>query len=310
MYVGAGAWDGQRVSDEQLEFVKVLFDSIAPSLLMDGTYLKTQQSGNFHQQKITRNGYKKINCLMPMTTGTISGYFIDTYGLFAADGYNSDARKFLYILKNQKFDLIDIIDPLIHFIGADRGFHTLDEAYQAPFSELFKLMKEINDGNIHDENDIDKTFKLLIPAMLNGRDQLTREEANWTRFLTKIRWVVECLNEQLKKWKTLRFKYDLRREMTLSEEDKTTVLEALCQLAAAIFNDFFGPLIKDETAAKLLRDARILKSRINMDHDIHDKEGVVFLYQFVCVACVVLSLTNCFRSYQVMCNNHQINGRP
>ena len=42
-------------------------------------------------------------------------------------------------------------------------------------------------------------------------------------------------------------------------------------------DDFGGPLIKDETAQKLLSDARVFKSKIDIMHDIDKREGLFFL---------------------------------
>ena len=77
-------------------------------------------------------------------------------------------------------------------------------------------------------------YKILIPAILGNRKQLSRDEANYTRFLTKL---IRILNVWMynwikgKVWKTLKYKYDLRRKMTLNDADKTIELEAFCELA-------------------------------------------------------------------------------
>jgi len=53
-------------------------------------------------------------------------------------------------------------------------------------------------------------FQPIMPAFLNGKKQLSAEEANKTRLVTKCRWVIEsgmnfrtlhCLFYSLSQWK-------------------------------------------------------------------------------------------------------------
>ena len=55
----------------------------------------------------------------------------------------------------------------------------------------------------------DKNFKVLIPALKSKRKQLSTEESNQSRFVTKIRWVVEAVHGMVKqKYRLLDHKTD------------------------------------------------------------------------------------------------------
>ena len=55
----------------------------------------------------------------------------------------------------------------------------------------------------------EKNFKVLIPALKGERKQLLTEESNQSRFMTKIRWVVETVHGMLKqKYRLLVHKMD------------------------------------------------------------------------------------------------------
>ena len=55
----------------------------------------------------------------------------------------------------------------------------------------------------------EENFKILIPALKSKRKQLSTEESNQSRFVTKIRWVVEAVHGVLKqKYRFLDHKID------------------------------------------------------------------------------------------------------
>ena len=46
-----------------------------------------------------------------------------------------------------------------------------------------------------------KNFDVKIPYFLKGKSQHTATEADYSRLITKIRWVIESVNSRIKKWK-------------------------------------------------------------------------------------------------------------
>jgi hypothetical protein len=47
----------------------------------------------------------------------------------------------------------------------------------------------------------DLGLNVILPPFLNGRRQFTSSEANESRHVTKIRWVVEAVNARMKQFK-------------------------------------------------------------------------------------------------------------
>lgn len=47
----------------------------------------------------------------------------------------------------------------------------------------------------------DLGLNVVLPPFLNGRRQFTSSEANQSRYVTKIRWVVEAVNARVKQFK-------------------------------------------------------------------------------------------------------------
>ena len=45
----------------------------------------------------------------------------------------------------------------------------------------------------------ENNFKVLIPALKGKRKKLSREESKQSRFVTKMRWVIEVVHGMLKK---------------------------------------------------------------------------------------------------------------
>ena len=87
-------------------------------------------------------------------------------GPFLADGKNNDASIARNIFINNEEDIINWLKD-DDVIVVDRGFrdavHTLNRF----------------------------GFNVKMPAFLNGRKQLSCEEANHSRCVTKVRWVIE-----------------------------------------------------------------------------------------------------------------------
>ena len=64
---------------------------------------------------------------------------------------------------------------------------------------------------------------MLIPALIGKRNSLTSEESNYSRFITKLRWVVKAIHGAVK----MRFKF-LRNEIP---NRKLKDIEIICKIA-------------------------------------------------------------------------------
>ncbi|CAF2102623.1 unnamed protein product, partial [Rotaria magnacalcarata] len=104
------------------------------------------------------------------------GYILCVMGPFLSDYKNNDASIFKHCVYNNEQDILNWLhddDVLI----LDRGFR-----------DTVRAMKQFG-------------FQVAMPSFLNGRKQFSLEEANLNRCITKVRWIVESVNAQLKQWK-------------------------------------------------------------------------------------------------------------
>ncbi|CAF2046275.1 unnamed protein product [Rotaria magnacalcarata] len=133
---------------------------------IDGTYMYIQKSSNNTFQRRTYSMHKHHNLLKPMIITTTDGYILSVLGPYFADYKNNDASIIKYCLMNNEQDMLSWFkDDDIMIV--DRGF-----------GDSITSMKTLG-------------FIPAMPEFLNGKKQLSTEEANKTRCVTKTRWVIE-----------------------------------------------------------------------------------------------------------------------
>ncbi|CAF4564001.1 unnamed protein product, partial [Rotaria socialis] len=79
-------------------------------------------------------------------------------------------------------------------------------------------------------------YQAAMPSFLNQREQLSIEDANYTCLITKVRWVIESVNGQVKQWK-----YFFQTIQNSSLRFISNYLDITC----AIINDFFPKPVSD-----------------------------------------------------------------
>lgn len=123
--------------------------------------------------------HKQRHLLKPMMIVTTTGYIVSAIGPYLADGQNSDAKIFNHIIGTDTEEIktwLQEDDILI----VDRGFR--DSA-----------------GVLADLG-----IQMEMPSFLQkGHKQHKTEDANSSRLITKIRWVVESVNARIKTWRYL-----------------------------------------------------------------------------------------------------------
>ncbi|RYA67953.1 hypothetical protein DD595_25825, partial [Enterobacter cloacae complex sp. 4DZ3-17B2] len=140
---------------------KHLFDSNDKLFLIcDGTYARHQKSSNNDYQRKSYSGQKKVPLCKPFTICTTDGYVVDIAGPFLAN--QNDAQILETILENPE-GLSKLVNEGDVFV-LDRGFRDVKEKLE------------------------EKKCRVLMPALKGKRKQLTAEESNNSRFVTKIRW--------------------------------------------------------------------------------------------------------------------------
>ena len=118
----------------------------------------------------------------PFTICTSNGFIVDMLGPYLAN--KNDASILLEILKDSSYPL-KLFFQKEDILIVDRGFRD--------------AISVLNDLGIH----------VLMPALKGKRSQLTTKEANDSRCVTKLRWVVEAVHGLIKqKFKLLDRKLD------------------------------------------------------------------------------------------------------
>lgn len=148
-------------------------------LILDGTYVYIQKSNNFSFQRRTYSMHKNRPLVKPMIIVSTTGYIISILGPYLADHKNNDAGILKHNLKTNMESMNNWIQPGDVMI-VDRGFRDATDVLE------------------------DLGVKTEMPKFLpKGQKQFTCEEANTSRMVTKVRWVVESVNGRLKQWKYL-----------------------------------------------------------------------------------------------------------
>ena len=127
-------------------------------------------------QRKSYSGQKKRHLCKPFTVCTTTGYIVDMLGPF--EGTENDASIMKRALENSSGlgGFLQAGD----FCFVDRGFR-----------------------------DAERGLVVRMPALKGKRNQLTVEEANASRYVTKIRWVVEAVHGIIKqKYKILLYQTD------------------------------------------------------------------------------------------------------
>ena len=143
-------------------------------LILDGTYLFIEKSGNFAFQRQTYSGHKKHNLIKPMMAVCPDGFIAAVWGSYS--GNKNDASIMTELLQQKVWGSFQDDDVLL----VDRGFRdAMDDIKNAGFTGKMPAFP-------------------VIPSAA-----LTVKQANASRLITKNRYIVEVINGWIKKY----FKY-------------------------------------------------------------------------------------------------------
>ncbi|CAC5364418.1 unnamed protein product [Mytilus coruscus] len=188
-------------------------DTTNPAILvLDGTYIYIQKSGNFQFQRRSFSMHKHRPLVKPMVFVTTSGYIVSVIGPYMGDGKNNDANILTHIIKRNIEKITDWLqedDILI----ADRGFR-----------DSLDLLNELNELGIKSE----------MPSFLGrGEKQHSVEESNTTRLVTKLRWIIESINGRIKFFRYL--------DKVLPTYQVPHIRDYV-QIACSLINRYFKPM--------------------------------------------------------------------
>lgn len=184
--IGFGAIKRTDFIDQHVpSYANILYNS-SPEIrkaitYVDGTYTMISKSTNFEVLRQTYCVHKGRHLIKPILIVAADGYILDIQGPYFSDSRNNDARILKYEYEKDTSEMSQWYQPGDIFI-VDRGYRDA-----IPFFE-------------------GKDFTYKMPALLSsGKKQLTTEEANNSRLVTKTRFVVEARNGHIKsKFKFLR----------------------------------------------------------------------------------------------------------
>ena len=138
------------------------FGQLKAILVLDGTYIYIEKSGNFSFQRRSFSVHKGRHLVKPMVITTTSGYFISILGPYLADGKNNDASILNHILNQNVEDIKSWIEEDDIFV-VDRGFR-----------DSLSLLEDLG-------------IKAEMPRFLSkGQKQMSTEDANMSRLVTKV----------------------------------------------------------------------------------------------------------------------------
>ena len=106
--------------------------------------------------------------------------------------------------------ILNVLGPLSYIYGRNNDASILNSMVKSNVEEMLNWLQEgglfIVDRGFRNSIALLESigFRTEMPDYLNkGQKQHSTEEANHSRLVTKVRWVVESANGRVKKWKTL-----------------------------------------------------------------------------------------------------------
>jgi hypothetical protein len=128
-------------------------------------------------QRKTFNLHKNRSLVKPMVVVTTTGYIVAIFGPFFSDNSNNDASILKHIIINNYDDILNWIQENDILI-LDRGFR-----------DSLGVLKSLG-------------IDVAMPSFLDFKqNQFDVQEANNSRFVTMLRWVVESVNSRIKRFK-------------------------------------------------------------------------------------------------------------
>lgn len=160
------------------EFSNILYNpepNIRRAILYpDCTYIRAPKSSHFRVQRQSYSSHKKYTLLKAGLIVAPDGYIVDIHGPYFSDSRNNDASILIREMRDEQQEIRNWIQDYDIFV-VDRGYRDAVEF--------------LNNLNLNCE---------IPPFLPRGQRQLTTEDANTARTITKTRWIVESRNGHLK----------------------------------------------------------------------------------------------------------------
>ncbi|XP_053391975.1 uncharacterized protein LOC128554692 [Mercenaria mercenaria] len=182
-------------------------------IVLDGTYIYIQKSADYLFQRKSYSCHKNRPLVKPMMIVGSDGYILTVLGPYYANGNNNDAN----IMKH----VFDVNDENISSWLRDDDIIIVDRG----FRDAIKFLEDLG-LTVH-----------MPPYLSKGQKQHTVQEANLSRLITKVRWVVESSNGRIKHWKLLN---------DVMQNSLVPYIGDFTRIVCAIINKFRPPLVTDD----------------------------------------------------------------
>ena len=146
-------------------------------LILNGTYIYFQKSANNLLQRRTYSRQKGRSLIKPMLITTTTGYIVSCVRPYFADYKNNDAEIAKHIIYKNKESIVQWLEKN-DILVVDCGFRdALDYLHLMGY----------------------QTY--MPPFLTKGTKQYPTDIASQSRFVTKVRWVIESVNGRIKQWR-------------------------------------------------------------------------------------------------------------
>ena len=203
---------------------------------IDGTYCYIEKSSNFQALRQSYCLHKGRHLVKPALIVAPDGYILDIHGPYFSDGRNNDAAMLQYEFENDA-------NALREWMG-EGAIVIVDRGYR----DALPLLQNLG-------------IQTHMPRLLEqGETQLSTEDANDTRLITKTRWIVEARNGHLKSiFKIFKDIIPYHHVMHLRQ---------LYLICGAIINRYKDPILMEGATAEL---AENMLERARVDNPLRDR---------------------------------------
>ncbi|CAL8083599.1 unnamed protein product [Orchesella dallaii] len=226
------------------ELYKIDEDNIA--LILDGTYIYIQKSQDHQTQCQTFSMHKHRNLVKAMMVVLPDGYIVEAEAMYKSNAKNNDASILRHMFEDPE-GIRSFVKTGDHLI-LDRGFRDIIE---------YLAQQGIN---IHMPHFLDLKAK---------QKQFTPKQANESRTVTMIRWVVEAVNGRIKQMFQFFDKEVHNTYLQFGDsENKTCKLRSFFRIACALINAFSPPLSVNKDWHRMLLDK--VDERMNLNNELRN----------------------------------------
>ncbi|KAJ8673506.1 hypothetical protein QAD02_014181 [Eretmocerus hayati] len=218
-------------------------------IYIDGTYIEVEMSGNFSAARKSYSSHKHYYLLKPTVIVGPDGYILDVLPIYFSDVRNNDANIIVDTLqRHDAHDLRRFLQPG-DIVILDRGYE-----HARGFLEQAGII-------------------VLVPPFLEpNQRQFTTEQANYSRLITKTRWIVEARNGHFKSM----FKFFDHRVSAVHAIN----LEDFFKIAAALINAFRPTITMAGVDGQYANELRaraempnVMQARIEVDNYLRTRNG-------------------------------------